>query len=169
MVILRTSALLGFLVIGIGTALAALQETSQAELDKNIELIRANVRYQKSNWIRSNVPMTEREADVFWPLYRRYQRELTKIGEERLALIKTTPDYAAHHENLTDAKARGLLDRSFAVDSKLATIRRIYKNEFLAVLPPKVVARFFQVEHRLNLLIDLEIAAQIPLVGLGRS
>ena len=161
MVILRTLALLGFLAIGIGTALAALQETSQAELDKNIELMRASVRYEKSNWIRSNVPMTERQSGVFWPLYRRYQTELTKIGEERLALIQ---DFAAHHENLTDSRARGLLDQSFAVDSKLATIRRIYKNEFLTVLPPKVVARFFQVEHRLNLLIDLEIAAQIPLI-----
>jgi hypothetical protein len=134
---------------------------SRSELDKNIELMRANVRYEKTSWIRSNVPLTEREAKVFWPLYRRYQTELTKIGEERLALIK---DFAAHHENLTDTRARGILDRSFAIDSKLATIRRIYKNEFLTVLPPKVVARFFQVEHRLNLLIDLELAAQIPLI-----
>lgn len=145
----------------LGASFVSAQEMSRSDLDKNIELMRANVRHEKSNWIRSNVPVTEREADVFWPLYRRYQTELTKIGEERLALIK---DFAAHHENLTDTKARGILDRSFAIDSKLATIRRIYKNEFLTVLPPKVVARFFQVEHRLNLLIDLELAAQIPLI-----
>jgi len=145
----------------LGASFVSAQEMGRSDLDKNIELMRANVRHEKSNWIRSNVPMTEREADVFWPLYRRYQTELTKIGEERLALIK---DFAAHHENLTDTKARGILDRSFAIDSKLATIRRIYKNEFLTVLPPKVVARFFQVEHRLNLLIDLELAAQIPLI-----
>ena len=148
-------------VMGLVVSFASGQEMAQAELDKNIELMRANVRYEKSNWIRSNVPMTEREAEVFWPLYRRYQMELTKVGEERMTLIK---DYAAHHENLIDSKARALLDQSFAIDSKLQTLRRIYKNEFLTVLPPKVVARFFQVEHRLNLLIDLEVAAQIPLI-----
>ena len=148
-------------VMGLVVSFASGQEMAQAELDKNIELMRANVRYEKSKWIRSNVPMTEREAEVFWPLYRRYQMELTKVGEERMTLIK---DYAAHHENLIDSKARALLDQSFAIDSKLQTLRRIYKNEFLTVLPPKVVARFFQVEHRLNLLIDLEVAAQIPLI-----
>ena len=148
-------------VMGLVVSFAAGQGMAQSELDKNIELMRANVRYEKSNWIRSNVSMTEREAEVFWPLYRRYQMELTKVGEERLMLIK---DFAANHENLSDSKARALLDQSFAIDSKLQTLRRIYKNEFLTVLPPKLVARFFQVEHRLNLLIDLEIAAQIPLV-----
>ena len=160
---MRTRQLVSFwiAVMWLGASFVSAQEMGRSDLDKNIELMRANVRHEKSNWIRSNVPMTEREADVFWPLYRRYQTELTKIGEERLALIK---DFAAHHENLTDTKARGILDRSFAIDSKLATIRRIYKNEFLTVLPPKVVARFFQVEHRLNLLIDLELAAQIPLI-----
>ena len=157
----RKLAVFSSAVISLGASFASAQEMSQTDLDKNIELMRANVRYEKSNWIRSNVPMTERQSGVFWPLYRRYQTELTKIGEERLALIK---DFAAHHESLTDSKARGLLDQSFAIDSKLQTIRRIYKNEFLTVLPPKIVVRFFQVEHRLNLLIDLEIAAQIPLV-----
>ena len=137
------------------------QQTDKEALDRNIELMRANVRYEKSKWIRANVPMSEKQAEVFWPLYRRYEQELTKIGEERLLMIE---DYAEHHENLTDAKARAILDQSFAIDSKVQTIRRIYKNEFLTVLPPKIVARFFQVEHRLNLLIDLEVAAQIPLV-----
>lgn len=148
-------------ILCLAGAAALGKEMSQSDLDKNIELMRSNVRYEKSNWIRANVPMTEHESEVFWPLYRRYQAELTKVGEERLALIK---EYADNHENLSDSRARALLDRSFAIDSKLQTLRRLYKNEFLTVLPPKVVARFFQVEHRLNLLIDLEVAAQIPLV-----
>ena len=150
-----------FLVGWMSASLASAQEMSPAELDRNIELMRANVGYEKSNWIRSNRPLTEREAEIFWPLYRRYQMELNKIGREREAMID---DYAAHHANLTDAKARAILDQSFALESKIQTIRRLYKNEFLTVLVPKVVARFFQVEHRLNLLIDLEVAASIPLV-----
>ena len=157
----RQLVFLGLSILWFATSSAFGQGMSQAELDKNIELMRANVRYEKSNWIRSNVPMTEHEAEVFWPLYRRYQMELTKVGEERIALIK---EYAANHDSLSDSRARALLDRSFSVDSKLQTLRRLYKNEFLTVVPPKVVARFFQVEHRLNLLIDLEVAAQIPLV-----
>ena len=152
-----------FLVVWMSASLAAAQVTSRAELDRNNELMRArpSVGYEKSKWIRSNVPLTEREAEIFWPLYRCYQIELNKIGEERLEMIK---DYAAHHADLTDTKARAILDQSFAIESKIQTIRRLYKNEFLTVLAPKVVARFFQVEHRLNLLIDLEVAAQIPLI-----
>ena len=151
---------LSFLVVW-GASLASAQNMSPEALARNIELMRANVRHEKSSWIRSNVPLTEREAEIFWPLYPRYQIELDKIGRERLALIK---DYAAHHADLTDTKARAILDQSFALESKIQTIRRLYKNEFLTVLAPKVVARFFQVEHRLNLLIDLEVAAQIPLI-----
>lgn len=150
-------------VVWAGASPASGQDLSRTELDRNIELMRArpSVGDKKSNWIRSNVPLTEREAEIFWPLYRRYQRELDKLGEERLALIE---DYAAHYANLTDTKARAILDQSFAIESKIQTIRRLYKNEFLTVLAPKVVARFFQVERRLNLLIDLEVASKIPLI-----
>jgi hypothetical protein len=154
--ILASSAMIGFV-----TALASAQVGNQAALENNIELLRANVRYEKTNWIRSNLPLTEREAEIFWPLYRRYQLELDKIGKERLALIE---DFARHHETLTDSKARAILDQSFAIESKLSTIRRLYKGEFLTVLSPRVVARFFQVEHRLNLLIDIESASLIPLI-----
>ena len=63
-----------------------------------------------------------------------------------------------------DANATGLLERSFGIEDKRMAIEKKYKAEMLKVLPGKVVARFFQVDRRVNNLIDLKLSSQIPLV-----
>jgi len=136
-------------------------EMTDEQLDQLTEILRANLRAEKVKWIEANAPLTSEQAEVFWALYRRYERDRTEVGNEWLANVE---DYAAHHENLSEAKAKELLDRSFEVQKKLLDVETRHKNEMMKRLPATVVARFFQVERRLNLLIDLETASQIPLV-----
>jgi hypothetical protein len=102
------------------------------------------------------------QAAAFWPVYKQYQAELEVLGDDRLNIIK---DFAEHYDSLNDAKALGLLERSFVVEEKKLALQRKYKDEFLKVLPAKVVARFFQVETRLNNLINLKVSNEIPLVN----
>ena len=74
-------------------------------------------------------------------------------------------DFADHFDSLNDANAKGLLDRSMVIEEKRVALEKRYAAEFLKVLPGKTVARFFQVETRLNNLINLELSSQIPLVN----
>ena len=137
------------------------EELTEEQLDELIEILRANLRAEKTKWIEASMELTSEQAEIFWPLYRRYEADRTKLGHEWLANVK---DYAEHFDNLTEEKANALLDRYFEIEEKLLAVEKRHKNEMTKRLPATVVARFFQVERRLNLFIDLEAASQIPLV-----
>jgi hypothetical protein len=131
------------------------------DLEQLIDLMRGDVRAEKADIIAKTMELTTDEAAAFWPVYKKYEAEFKVLGDERLAIIT---DYAENIDALTDEKAKELITRSIALEGKEHALREKYLKEFLAVLPAKVVARFFQVDSRINNLVDLEISGQIPLV-----
>ena len=133
----------------------------ESYLDNYIQALRSDVRADRMQIVTAAMRFTEAEAAVFWPVYRNYQAEVTKISDQKIALLK---DYAQNFDTMSAAKARELADRSFAVEQQKTDLKRKYFKEFEKVLPANRVARFFQVDHRLDLLIDLQIAAQVPLM-----
>jgi hypothetical protein len=142
---------------------AAAQDAEKARknVDAAIELLRKDVATEKSDLMAKNMKLDATQAATFWPIYKQYEAERKAIGDDRVAVIQ---DLAEHFDSLNDAKAQGLLERSFAIEDKRVALQRKYKDEMLKVLPAKTVARFFQIDSRLNHLIDLGIASQIPLV-----
>lgn len=165
------AAVLGLTIAlpGLALAQAASQAPAQkktaaeqkADIDKMIELLRKDVQAQKADIIGKTMALDATQAAAFWPVYKAYEAEMRSAGDARLAVIQ---DLAEHFETLNDAKAKALLDRSIAVEQQKLAVMTKYKDEFLKVLPAKVVARFFQVDSRLNNLIALEVSSQIPLV-----
>ena len=154
--------------IGLMTATGAYAQTKPAgdaktvDSDKLIELFRKDVRAEKADIIGKTMQLDATQAAAFWPVYKAYEAERQTLGDQRLHVIQ---DLAEHFDTLNDAKAKGLLDRSFAIEDQRLALEKKYKDEFLKVLPAKVVARFFQVESRINNLINLELSSQIPLVN----
>jgi len=134
----------------------------QADTEKVIGLLRQDVRAQKADIVSKTMALDATQAAAFWPLYKAYEGELQKLGDERLNVIA---DFAEHFDSINDAKAKALLERSFVVEDQRLAVQKKYKDEMLKVLPGRTVARFFQVESRLNALISLEISSQIPLVN----
>ncbi len=132
------------------------------DIDKLVELLRQDVRAQKSDIIAKTMKFDAAQSAAFWPVYKAYEAERQTLGNDRLAVIQ---DFADHFESLNDANAKGLLDRSLVIEEKRVALEKRYAAEFLKVLPGKTVARFFQVESRLNNLISLELSSQIPLVN----
>jgi len=136
-------------------------EGEEQDAEQLIELMRKDVRAEKADIVAKTMELNAEEAALFWPVYKQYEAEAKTLGDERLAIIT---DYADNIDTLTDEKARDLITRSVALEGKEHSLKERYLKELLAVLPAKVVARFFQVEARINNLIDLELSAQIPLV-----
>lgn len=134
----------------------------RADLEKLVELLRKDVRAQKADIVGKTMAFDSTQAAAFWPVYKAYEAEMQAVGDERLAVIQ---DLAEHFDSMNDAKAKGLLERSFVVEQKRVAVMGKYKDEFLKVLPAKVVARFFQVDSRINNLVALEVSSQIPLVN----
>jgi hypothetical protein len=152
------------LVLAFGVSMASAQADAakqRADVDKLVELVRKDVRADKTDIVAKTMEFDAKEAAAFWPVYKQYEAEAKTLGDERLAVIQ---DLAEHYDSLNDAKAKGLLERSIAIEEKRVALQKKYAEEFMKVLPAKVVARFFQVDSRLNNLINLEVSAQIPLV-----
>jgi hypothetical protein len=134
---------------------------ARAEIDKAIETLRKDVRAGKAEILSNTMALDAAQAASFWPLYKSYEAELQTLGDERLAIIH---DLAEHFDALEDAKAKELLERQIALEEKRLALQKKVKDEMLKALPAKTVARFFQVESRLNKLVDLTFASEIPLV-----
>ena len=132
----------------------------EQDIEQLIELMRKDVRAEKADIVAKTMELDAEQAAAFWPVYEKYEAEGKALGDERLAIIT---DYAEHFEALTDEKAKDLITRSIALEGKEHALKERYLKEFLAVLPATVVARFFQVDNRINTLIDLELSSQIPL------
>jgi hypothetical protein len=131
------------------------------DVDSFIELLRSDVKTQKKAIITEVMEFSEQESAAFWPVYRNYQLELDKIGDARVALIK---DYAANYETMVDAKASELMEKAFKFREERLKLQKKYFKEFSKILSPTKAAKWAQLENQITLLIDLQIASELPLV-----
>jgi hypothetical protein len=129
--------------------------------DQDVQLLRKDLRSQRKQLIAANLPLTDAEAVKFWPVYDQYQAEISKIGDTRFGLIK---EYATNYNTLTDTQADDLITRMIGVDESLVQLRQKYIPIVEKVLPGKKTAMFFQMDRRVALMIDLQLASMIPIV-----
>jgi hypothetical protein len=135
-------------------------ETKTLNLSAYAELLRSDLRAQKVAIITEVVGFTEAEDKVFWPIYREYDVEMAKLGDERLALIA---EYAGNYSALTDAVAEKLASKALDLEARRQAVKAKFFEQFKTALAPRTALRFLQVEHQLLLLIDLQISASLPI------
>ncbi len=137
---------------------------AQTATEQEIELLRKDIRSQKKQLIAANLSLTDAEATKFWPVYDQYQAEYTKIGDAKMALIK---EYAQNWGTVTDEQALDYLKRSEEISEAVIQLRNKYVPLVNQVLPGKLTATFFQIERRIELLVEVQLASQIPLLVKG--
>lgn len=153
--------LAGLLMCGEQVIFAQNSGDNNVEYDKYLALLRKDLRSGKKQLVAANLTLTDAEATKFWPIYDKYTNEQAKLYDERVAVIK---DYAANFDTLTNANAAGLNQRSISIDQRLVALRAKYMPIVAKVLRGKKSALFFQLDKRIGLLIDLQLAVEIPLV-----
>lgn len=147
--------LFGLLLIGTAA------QGQEYDVDGYLEMLRSDVKTEKIAIITEVMEFTEEESSAFWPIYREYEFDYSKLGDQRVALIK---DYAANYEKMTDEKAKELIDSSIKLQEKRLDLQKKYFKKFQKVLPTIKAAKLMQLENQINLLIDLQIASELPLV-----
>jgi hypothetical protein len=154
-----------FLVLAFGlvnsTAFAQTETDKGIEIEKDLQLLRRDLRSEKKKILAANVPLTETEATKFWPVYDQYAAEMSKHYDDFYAVIK---DYAANQKTLTDAQAADMVKRWSQIQVEVAQTRQKYVPLVANVIAGKKAALFFQIDRRLYALMDLQIASQVPLV-----
>ena len=129
--------------------------------DADIQLMRQDVQAQKNQIITDTMKFSESEAAAFWPVYKEYAAEQQSIAAKRLNVIL---DYARNIEKMDDPKAHDLSQRMFAIDDEIQSLRKAYYPRFEKALGAKRAAKFYQVDNRLNLIVNLQLSSEIPLI-----
>ena len=131
------------------------------DVDAYVELLKSDVRTQKVAIISKALQFTYEESSAFWPVHREYELELSKIIDDRIELIN---NYVQNYDNLTDEKARELARKVFALEKRRTKLKKKYFKRFERALSATIAAKFIQVENQISLLIDLQIASELPLI-----
>jgi len=127
----------------------------------NMQLVREKIKTDKKLFIAENMNLMESEAKVFWPVYEDYQKELGKLVDKTVKLID---NYAANYQTMTEEAAKGLIDGYLAIETERVTFMKSFLPKFRKVLPEKKVARYYQLENKINAVVKYELAKLIPLV-----
>lgn len=136
-------------------------DSREQNLRAYAELLRSDLRAQKVAIITELMQFTEAEDEKFWPIYREYETDLAKINDDRIALIK---EYASSYESMTDPVADRLARGALDLEQRRHALKVAYYDRFKAALSPRTAARFLQVENQILLILDLQIAASLPIV-----
>ncbi len=135
--------------------------TQEQVNDANIQLMRQDVRSQRKQIVAANMPLTETEATQFWPVYDRYIAETIKVNDVRFDIIK---EYAKNYQTVTDEQADSFIKRWLALDQDNTQLRLKFIPEFEKVISHKKTALFFQIDRRVSMMIELQLASQVPLL-----
>ena len=160
-VLFSSILLLLVFIAGNVSAMAQRETATGVQVEKDLDLLRRDLRSEKKKIIALNVPLTETEATKFWPVYDEYAAEMKKHNDEFYAIIK---EYAANQKTLTDEQAISMIKRWSELQVAQAQTRVKWVPLVERVLPGKKAALFFQIDRRLYAAMDLQVASEIPLV-----
>jgi hypothetical protein len=140
----------------------AYSEQVSRKVTEDLNLTREVIQVKRKAIVALNMGLTDYESKEFWPVYDEYWAEMKKIGDRDVALISNfAKNYV--YESLTNQKADEMLKEWLSMKNDELKLKRKYAKKFKKVLPEKKVLRYFQIENKLDVIIDTELAAQIPL------
>ena len=126
-----------------------------------IELLRSDIKTQAKFIVSQTMKFSEEDASVFWPIYKEYEIELDKLGDKRLANIK---DFVNNYDKMTDQKADKIIDQAFNYQKERLELKRNMYDKLKNKLNPSTAAKFIQLERQIQLIIDMKINAELPLI-----
>ena len=134
-------------------------QDQEPDIDSTIAMARANMRADRTALITTGMSFTDKEGAAFWPIYQKYEYERSRQYDRRAAVIK---QYSQKYPNLTDAEAKSMAEQMFDCESRLAELKKKYYKKFNKALPTLTVAKFFQLERRVDLLMDMNVEYSLP-------
>ena len=129
--------------------------------DDVIHLSRSVIQTERQAIVTANLGLSEAESTVFWPLYREYRNAGEQAIDTRVDMLKR---FSESYENLTDEEAMSLLGDHLSYQKQVLKVQTTYAKKMNKVLQGKTVARFFQIENKMDAIINYELASDIPLI-----
>jgi hypothetical protein len=136
---------------------AAPGAADQASLDALLSAIRSN----RKALVAANLQLTDAEAGKFWPVYERYQKAREANSNRLVAVLQ---DYSANFTTLSDEKAMKLMDEYLSIEAERVKLKRDFVPDFAKALPGRKLARFYQIENKMDAVIRYDLASTIPVI-----
>jgi hypothetical protein len=149
---------------GLGKAEAA--DNEDLNIRAYIELLRTDVRKQMTEIVGQVMRLDADQAAKFWPIYREYEKERAVIGDQIIGLLK---NYSDHYTEMTNAVADQLANQLLSIEQQRNSLKKKYYERVKTDLDAITAARFLQVENQLEKLVDLQMAAQLPTIGVEEA
>ena len=150
------------LVLAVAFVAGAPSVLAQASETDQLQQLRAEIQADRQAVVMANLKLTDAEGQAFWPLYREYRGEIAKVGDRLQKLIQ---DYAVTYESATPEQAKAMVDEMMSIQRAELKVKELYLPKFRKVIPELKVARFLQIENKIDTLIKIDLAANIPLIG----
>ena len=146
----------------LATALSCLVATAATAqtVKETLEVTRQAVESQRRVLVSGALPLSDAEAGAFWPLYDAYEKERRPLDERGNRLVA---DFLAAASSLTDAQAKAMVEQALQIEEGRLRVRQSYLGRMLKAIPPRKVARFYQIDNKLDAVVRADITKQIPL------
>ena len=152
-------------LVGAGVALGAdpkpIVNDQFADLEPAIAELRQEIGKDRREIVKANMLLTQSEAVTFWPLYDQYRDARNALADRKVRLIT---DFAARRDSMSEEEAQRLTKEFLAIEKKKVAIKESHVAKMSTVLSARTVARFFQIDQKLDAAVDLALAARIPLM-----
>ena len=139
---------------------ASAPQDADQDMTSDIELTRASIQLRRQTVVTAVMDLAPKEAEVFWPLYREYRLEMSKVGDR---VAKLLVQYAEQYDTLTDAQAANILKEWLNVERAKTSVKSKYVSQFQKILPARKVMRFFQADNKLDAVLSAQLASVVPL------
>lgn len=156
---IRKSVWLSFTFAMLAVSPLCRAQSQQPGIDSAIEVARADMRAERTAIITADMDFSDKDAAAFWPIYRQYEYERSTLEDRRVAVIK---EYIQKYSNLTDVEAKAMAERMFEYDSLVTELKKKYFKKFNEALPALTVTKFFQLDRRIDLLMDMKVESALP-------
>jgi hypothetical protein len=134
-------------------------QDQEPTIDSIIAVVRANMKADRTTLITTGMNFNDKEGAAFWPIYRQYEYERSRVDDRRANVIK---QYSQKYPKLTDADVRAMAEQMLDCESRQAELKKKYYKKFNRVLPALTVTKFFQLERRVDLMMDMQVEASLP-------
>lgn len=131
------------------------------DLQTQIAFTRTQTEADRQAIVAATLDLEETDAEAFWPMYKAYRDEMGKPADRGWKFLI---DLAGKMDSLTNDDAAKLLDEWFAIEKQMLDVRTKHMKDMKKKLPAALVAQFFQIDNKLDTLLRLDAAANIPLV-----
>lgn len=148
-------------ILGSSAAIVRAETPADRAVEADLSVLLDTIRANRKEMVAVNLQLTDDEAAKFWPVYDRYQKEMSAVAERLVALIE---DYTTSFGEMANDHAMKIVKDYLAIEDDRVKVRRSYVDQFAKSLPGRKVARFYQIENKLDAVLRYDLAATIPVI-----